>query len=160
MIDCEGTCTSTILPSLSVTCQVCSAPSTCTTVARSGCPKALSATSMVTANMAPSRRRVPGQDWRCIAFLLSVSRIPQCRHQGHREDIMGAEGKESPWHRAWSQPKSPVSRANCLLCIGLAELSMLNAPFLPIIFGRGNTHFFSPDCGENVCFDGFSLTGC
>src|SRR5215211_2920233 len=78
IIDCEGTCTSTILPSLSVTCQVCSAPSTCTTVARSGCPKALSATIMVTVKMAPSRRSVPGQDWRCIAFLLSVSRIPQC----------------------------------------------------------------------------------
>src|SRR3989442_11095678 len=62
-IDCEGTSTSTILPSMSVTCQVCFAPSTCTTVARSGCPKALGETSVVTANTTPSRRIMPGQDW-------------------------------------------------------------------------------------------------
>src|SRR5713101_5901330 len=76
-IDCEGTSTSTILPSMSVTCQVCFAPSTCTTVARSGCPKALGETSVVTANTTPSKRIVPGQDWRCISILLSGPNVLQ-----------------------------------------------------------------------------------
>src|SRR5262249_8062032 len=82
IIDREGICTSTILPSLSVTCQVCAAPSTCTTVARSGCvcPKALGGTSVVIANTTPSRRRMPEQAWRCIVSLLSVTRNPQLRH--------------------------------------------------------------------------------
>src|SRR5712691_12792438 len=76
-IDCEGTSTSTILPCMSVTCQVCLAPSTCTTVARSGCPKALGAISVVTAHTTPSRRSVPAQDWRCISFLLSGPQVLQ-----------------------------------------------------------------------------------
>src|SRR5215211_2836961 len=60
------------------------------------------------------------------------------RSQGRYQ---GAEGKESPWHRAWSQPKSPVSRANYLFFIGLAELSILNTRYVPAAIGGGNTHF-------------------
>jgi hypothetical protein len=71
---------------------------------------------------------------------------------------MGAEGKESPWHRAWSQPQSPVSRANYLFFIGLAELSVLNAHISLTIFGYGYPCFSSSICVENNCCDGFFLT--
>jgi hypothetical protein len=56
---------------------------------------------------------------------------------------MGAEGKESLWHRACSQPQSAVSRANCLVFIGLAELSILNAHFLQTILVKEKTAFFA-----------------
>src|SRR6516225_6835077 len=92
--DWAGTCTSTILPSLSVTRQVSWTPSIWTTVARSGWPKALGAASMAAAQTMLSRCSVPRQDGRCIAVLLSVSRIPHWRHHGQREDTMEAEGKE------------------------------------------------------------------
>src|SRR5689334_6816784 len=90
--DWAGTCTSTILPSLSVTCQVSGTPSTWTTVARSGCcPKALGARSMAAAHTRLSRCRVPGEDWQSIALLLSVTRTPPRRSTG-RKDTSGAEG--------------------------------------------------------------------
>jgi hypothetical protein len=54
--------------------------------------------------------------------------------------------------------KSTVIRANCLLCIGLAELSILNTRYVPAITDVGNPRFFLPVCVENICFDGFSLT--
>jgi len=38
-------------------------------------------------------------------------------------------------------------------------LSKQTARYLPTIFGCGNTRFFQPVCVENICFDGFSLTG-
>jgi hypothetical protein len=50
-------------------------------------------------------------------------------------------------------------RANCLLFSGLAELSTLNAHYLYTFIGGGNTCFYPPDCGKNICFDGFFLTG-
>ena len=39
------------------------------------------------------------------------------------------------------------------------SLSVLNAPFSYTILGRGNPRFFQPVYVENMCFDGFSLTG-
>jgi len=54
--------------------------------------------------------------------------------------------------------KSPVIRANCLLCIGLAELSILNERLPSAGFDYENICFFQPDCVENICSDGFYLT--
>ena len=48
----------------------------------------------------PSRRSVPGPDWRCIAFLLSVTRTPPGRPKGRRAATIGAWGKESSSNRA------------------------------------------------------------
>ena len=50
--------------------------------------------------MTPNRRSVPGQDWCCIALLLSVPRTSQGRPTGRRDAPMGASGKASPSHRA------------------------------------------------------------
>jgi hypothetical protein len=38
-------------------------------------------------------------------------------------------------------------------------LSKLNAHYLFIFIGEGNTRFYPPDCGKNICFDWFFLTG-
>ena len=142
--DCAGTHLDD-LPSLSVTRQVSCTPSICTTVARSGCPKALGATSMAAAQTMLSRCSVPGKDGRCIALLLSVSRTPQCRHQGQREDTMGAEERK-PWHRASSQPKSSVIRASFFLSshvaiLGLSALAGRASVREDVLLSSENVHF-------------------
>jgi hypothetical protein len=55
--------------------------------------------------------------------------------------------------------RGSVIRNNYLIFRGLAELSALNTHYLFIFIGEGNTRFYPPDCGKNICFDGFFLTG-